>query len=232
MNPNNTCSLIEDLLPLYVENLVSEKSKKEIEDHLKKCDRCSEILKSIKEENKLFLNEELLTKDINNNTEKEIKCIKNIKRNIVIKIITTMLITAITIIAIFGIYILSPYRFIKNEDGKLLLYNFNTGNIKQGVDSTNMLATYTIDDNGKKIDYSIIFTFDKNNICINARAVISGYKENELINFKRTWENSVTVSNIKIEQQKLYINDNIYVGKEKENILESLKEYDAKIVEI
>lgn len=112
------------------------------------------------------------------------------------------------------------------------MYNFNTGNIKQGVDSTNMLATYTIDDNGKKIDYSIIFTFDKNNICINARAVISGYKENELINFKRTWENSVTVSNIKIEQQKLYINDNIYVGKEKENILESLKEYDAKIVEI
>ena len=76
MNPNNTCSLIEDLLPLYVEDMVTETSKKEIEEHLKECDRCSEILRSIKEENKFFTNEELFERETNDNREKEIKCIK------------------------------------------------------------------------------------------------------------------------------------------------------------
>lgn len=232
MNLNNTCSLIEDLLPLYVEDLVSEESKKEIENHLKNCDKCSKILKSIQEENKLFLNEDFFTKNINDNTEKEIKCIKNIKRKIVFKIVATIIITAITIIATLSIYILSPYRFITNEEGKLILYNSDTGNIKQGIDSTNMYATYSIDSNGKKINYNIIFTYDKNNMCTNARTIISGYNEEELINFKLIWENSSAISNIKIEQQKLYINDNIYVGKEKENIIKSLKEYNAKIIEI
>ena len=231
MNPNNTCSLIEDLLPLYVEDMVTETSKKEIEEHLKECDRCSEILRSIKEENKFFTNEELFERETNDNREKEIKCIKNIKRKIVINIIITMLITAITIIAIFCIYILSPYRFIKNEDGKLILYNFDTGNIKQGIDSTNMIATYTLDDNGKEIEYNIIFTFNKNDVCINARTVISGYNEKELNNYKTVWEDSLSSSNMKIENQKLYMNENSYIGKTKQKIYESLKEYQAQIIE-
>ena len=42
---NRYCSMIEDLLPLYVENLVSEDTKKEIEEHIKKCNKCSEELK-------------------------------------------------------------------------------------------------------------------------------------------------------------------------------------------
>ena len=143
-----------------------------------------------------------------------------------------MLITAITIIAIFCIYILSPYRFIKNEDGKLILYNFDTGNIKQGIDSTNMIAKYNLDDNGKEIEYNIIFTFNKNDVCINARTVISGYNEKELNNYKTVWEDSLSSSNMKIENQKLYMNENSYIGKTKQKIYESLKEYQAQIIEI
>lgn len=36
------CELIEDILPLYVENMVSDNTKVIIQDHLKECNRCRE----------------------------------------------------------------------------------------------------------------------------------------------------------------------------------------------
>ena len=32
-----TCNIIEDLLPLYVDDMVSEDSRKLVEEHLKEC---------------------------------------------------------------------------------------------------------------------------------------------------------------------------------------------------
>lgn len=37
------CNIIKDLLPLYVEQLVSEESKVDIEEHLQECDQCRKI---------------------------------------------------------------------------------------------------------------------------------------------------------------------------------------------
>lgn len=47
-----------------------------------------------------------------------------------------------------------------------------------------------------------------------------------------TWKNSISFSNIKIENERLYMNDNIYIGKNKGKIIESLKEYSAIFIEI
>lgn len=41
------CNIIQDLLPLYVEQLVSEKSKMEIKEHLKECNQCRKIYKEM-----------------------------------------------------------------------------------------------------------------------------------------------------------------------------------------
>lgn len=41
------CNIVQDLLPLYVEQLVSEKSKMEIEEHLEGCDQCRKIYKEM-----------------------------------------------------------------------------------------------------------------------------------------------------------------------------------------
>lgn len=228
MSQKKDCSLIEDLLPLYVEGLVSKESKLEIEKHLQECNSCSKILNSIKQENKLFSNEDNIIREVNSDREK--KCIKSIKTKILIKIIIAIVISII--LTSFSIYILDTFRIIQDENGKYILYNTKTGNIKKGIYATNMYAMYTLDSNGKEIEHNIIFTFDKNDVCINARTIISGYEENELNNIKRSWENTSVMSNIKIEGQRLYINDNIYIGKKKPNILESLKEYNAKIIEM
>lgn len=50
----NNCQIIKDLLPLYKEDLLSEESKNFVEDHLKTCSECENLLKEefeIKSEN-------------------------------------------------------------------------------------------------------------------------------------------------------------------------------------
>ncbi|GFN36960.1 zf-HC2 domain-containing protein [Tepidimicrobium xylanilyticum] len=42
-----TCNIIGDILPLYVENMVSEDTKKVVEEHIDGCDRCKRQLKGM-----------------------------------------------------------------------------------------------------------------------------------------------------------------------------------------
>jgi|GEM_PF-1855123 Predicted integral membrane protein len=43
------CDVIQDLLPLYVEDMASEGSRELVEEHIKDCDDCSHILNKIKQ---------------------------------------------------------------------------------------------------------------------------------------------------------------------------------------
>ena len=58
MEQKEKCNLIEDLLPLYIEELVSEKTKNEIKHHLENCDKCLESFNRIKNEKNIFDNDE------------------------------------------------------------------------------------------------------------------------------------------------------------------------------
>lgn len=44
----NECSIVKDLLPLYAENMVSDDTKKFIEEHIAGCDKCREKAEKIK----------------------------------------------------------------------------------------------------------------------------------------------------------------------------------------
>ncbi len=243
MKENKTstyCSMIEDLLPLYVENLVSEETKKQIEEHLKQCNKCSTLLKKM-QQNEVFN----LQKSEQPNTEireKEIKCIKNIKKKITFKIIISIVITCI--VCLIAISLWNTYRIIQDEDGNWIIYNFNTGNIKQGKDYTHILMEYTSykenlknildeEQNKETVENKTILTFDKNDICVNARTMVSGYNDEELQEIYKwyidNWGEFNT--NIKIEDGKLYMNKNVYVGKTKEKLISNAQDYHAKIIE-
>lgn len=48
-----TCNIIEDLLPLYIDDMVSEDSRQLVEEHLKECASCRKMLDEMKKENQL-----------------------------------------------------------------------------------------------------------------------------------------------------------------------------------
>ena len=225
MKNKTKCKLIEDLLTLYIDNLVSEESKIEIEKHLKECNKCSEELENIKKENGLVLEEEFT-----DNNEKEIKCVKNIKRRIKIRILIAIIISILATAIWIKLY--DTYRIIKNEDDKYILYNTNTGNIQKGKNGINIIAKYNQKYMGRDIEYYVVYTFDKNDKCINCRKIISGYKEKDMYEFKSNYEDSLHTYNIEIKENKLYFNDNLFIGKSKDNILKYLKECNAEIEEI
>lgn len=48
-----SCNIIEDLLPLYHDNVCSEDSRRVVEDHLSSCAKCRDTLNKIESEMKL-----------------------------------------------------------------------------------------------------------------------------------------------------------------------------------
>lgn len=45
---NISCNIINDLLPLYAENMLSEDSKKLVEEHMEQCESCRNSLENLK----------------------------------------------------------------------------------------------------------------------------------------------------------------------------------------
>ena len=56
-----TCNIIQDLLPLYCENICSSDSKEATEEHLEQCSECS--LEYAKMKNKVVISTEAMTKN-------------------------------------------------------------------------------------------------------------------------------------------------------------------------
>ncbi len=88
----NQCNIVKDLLPLYVEDLVSEDTKCYVEDHLNTCESCQNELKQLK----------LGKIEVSNDATIPLK---KIKKNLERKQLKTILVTASLVILAFGIVI-------------------------------------------------------------------------------------------------------------------------------
>lgn len=87
------CSIIQDLLPNYIDDLTSEETKTEIEKHLKECEDCQKIYKDMSANVPKLIETE----------EKEIDVFKKVKKKLKIR---NIIITAfICILIFFGFYI-------------------------------------------------------------------------------------------------------------------------------
>ena len=81
------CKVVEDLLPLYIDNVCNQESKDLIEEHLKICPKCNEIFKIMSEN---LQNDNTLDDEININLKEKdllIKAKKNIKFDFAKKIL-------------------------------------------------------------------------------------------------------------------------------------------------
>ena len=44
-----SCNVIQDIMPLYVDEIVSEDTKKLVEEHLKECEDCRKEMEKMRE---------------------------------------------------------------------------------------------------------------------------------------------------------------------------------------
>lgn len=112
------CEIIRDLLPSYIENLVSEQTKKYVSEHIENCSECEKVLHDM-QRNTIIENENYV-----NAQQAEIKIIKKQKRkDIALKLIVTtiifILIALIAIISVFYIKYMPNYSIVSKARNKL-----------------------------------------------------------------------------------------------------------------
>ena len=100
-----SCDIIRDLLPLYAEDLVSEDSRKLVDEHLCACDSCVKALGKIKKETYIPV-------------EAETQSLKKVKKMILRRRILSVMAAVLTLITLasFAItYLFAPFQLTKDQ---------------------------------------------------------------------------------------------------------------------
>jgi len=100
MNEEKECNIVKDLLPSFIDDVLTEDSKEFVEEHLKRCSNCQNILQEIKKE----LNQEQKYEKTKIDYLKSVNKKINFK-NRIIKIVSAFLI----IIIVFNLYVWINY---------------------------------------------------------------------------------------------------------------------------
>ncbi len=141
----NECSIIKDLLPLYVEGMVSKDTKEFIENHINECKLC-------KQEYELLISDMNIQSDIEEDND-PIKSMEKIKSNINKNRVETILIsTLIAIIMVITICVnLSAPNYIAYSD----LSEPITIVEENGIISLTFTGDYKLSERSNENEYSI-----------------------------------------------------------------------------
>lgn len=109
------CEIVKDLLPSYVENLVSGETKKYVECHITNCSECRRISEDMKENNIIESKQNLKEEEV------EIKHIKKYKRKMtILKICIISFIGIIVfVVSVFGVKYIPKYSIILKAYNKI-----------------------------------------------------------------------------------------------------------------
>ena len=66
MKNSKDCDIVRDLLPNYIENLTGENTNKYIENHIKECENCSQLLNKMRKDITIETNTSDFKKETNN----------------------------------------------------------------------------------------------------------------------------------------------------------------------
>lgn len=96
------CDIINDLLPLYVDGVLSQDSKELIEEHLEECENCRKIFENMKEKIQISTNKEVRMD--------EVKLIKGLKKMVLDSKLRIAITSAVLVIIVFAMSIIIPHR--------------------------------------------------------------------------------------------------------------------------
>lgn len=194
------CSIVQDLLPNYIENLTDEVTNKYIKEHIATCVECQEVLKSMTKEIKI---EEI-------NQGKEIEYLKGIRKRMQKSIAIISTIVMIVAICIIG-YIC--------YQSKIEINNYSFLSLSYTVENEQ-------DTRDGKLYCTLIVVLDNKGICKSVRVVEEGYiediAENKLKEIQ-TRDKTKHMMNGIMKDGKLYYNTNMYNGCTEEELKNKLK---------
>ncbi len=102
----NECAIVRDLLPLYVEGMASEASKRFVKEHISECGECAEELKKIQWSNE----------QIHQEGTEAILELKTLKRKLRNRKYRSIVLTVLCLLMIAGaVYYFPVYRIITME---------------------------------------------------------------------------------------------------------------------
>lgn len=189
---NRDCKIVQDLLPNYIENLTDEVTNEYIEEHIATCAECAQVLKD--------MNGDLKLEQINQ--EHEIKYLKGIRR----RVRRIILAVTIAIILIAGGVIGYVY---KKSQIQVNNYTFlKTNYVVKVKDDEEQIV--------EEINGILIAVFDEKGICKSVRGV-EEYNEARSQGIKLSKK---FYSNMRILENKVYYNTNIWNGLKKEEVKE------------
>lgn len=102
----NECNIIRDILPLYIDEIVSEDTVSFVEEHLEKCAACRAELENMKAPNAL----EIAASDTQANDEKPLKAFAK-KWNRKKRIVISAFVAVLLIVALLGSCLVSYLKF-------------------------------------------------------------------------------------------------------------------------
>ena len=140
-----SCNIIRDLLPLYAEDLASEDTRALVDEHLRECEDCTNVLNEMKKSSPVPV--EAAPESLN-------KVKKTIRRRRVVSVMAAVL-TVITIASFVFTYLFTPFQLTKEqalddfyirEDGAVVIdYSpYVTGRSQSGWNENWFINQYSI----------------------------------------------------------------------------------------
>ena len=151
----NECNVVRDILPLYLENMVSEETAESIKEHLENCPDCAAEFEAMKSGKTV----EKIGEEVQSDFEAEVlKSIKNIRRKfrkkvlrvggIIAAIIAAILIAGSVLLHLFPIYRIAEISlndYYSKDQMKMALY-IGSASDREEVISVLLLANKAFND--------------------------------------------------------------------------------------
>lgn len=114
------CDIVKDLMPLYIDDLLSDNSKKFVEDHINSCGYCRSYYEKLSKEIKIPVSKESRISDL-----KPLKYLKeNLSRKIIKKVLSLILVVGLCIGSFLFTYLyklpVNPQKVEFYENGNYL----------------------------------------------------------------------------------------------------------------
>lgn len=146
------CTIIQDVLPLYIDEVVSQDTKEMVDEHLQYCDKCQKEYESMKHDLNIPVEN---TDSLFNNISKKWR-----KKKVVISIVSTLATATILILAYLSVFYYDtviPYsedlvKIEKQNDNQLVSHYF--GESYAGFNGTHPMP---LEIDGEKKNVSFIF---------------------------------------------------------------------------